>query len=48
MPSAGADPGFHVRGGGAQYLKSKVFTRERRRREAMLGGFRGHAPPENF
>ena len=36
---------------GAQYLKHKVFSFERRRREAMLrgggGGVRGHAPPEN-
>ena len=34
---------------GAQYLKHKVFSFERRRCEAMLGGggVRGHAPPEN-
>ena len=35
---------------GAQYLKHKVFSFERRRREAMLGGggVRGHAPPKMF
>ena len=45
------DPRLHVRGG-AQYFKLNVFTSERRRREAMLGGGRGwgpvaYAPPEN-
>ena len=43
----GADPGFHVRGG-AHYLKSRVFLRERRRREAMLGGSGGMLPPKIF
>ena len=40
---------------GAQYLKHKVFSFERRRRETMLrdgggggGGVRGHAPPNMF
>ena len=31
-------------GGGAQYLKSRVFSRERRRLEAMLGGSGGMLP----
>ena len=34
--------------GGAQYLKSRVFLRERRRREAMLGGFGGMLPLKIF
>ena len=35
---------------GRNYLKHKVFSFERRRREAMLGGggVRGHAPPKCF
>ena len=33
--STRADPGSHVRGGG-QYLKYKIFSCERRWREAML------------
>ena len=38
MP-VGADPGFHVRSGGERnILKHKVYSCERRRREAMLGG----------
>ena len=35
-------------GGGAKYLKSKVFSRERRRREAMLGGSGDMLPREIF
>ena len=34
-------------GGGALYLKSKVFSRKRRRREAMLGGL-GACSPGKF
>ena len=34
---AGADPGFHVRGGGRN-IGNKVLSCERRRREAMLEG----------
>ena len=34
--------------GGAQYLKSRVFLRERRRREAMLGGSGGMLPRKIF
>ena len=37
IETAGAHPGFHVGGGGGQYLKHELFSCERRRREAMLG-----------
>ena len=36
----GADPGFHVRGGGAHYMKHKVHegSCDGRRRKALLRG----------
>ena len=37
-----------LEGGGAQYLKHKVFSCERRRREAMLGGSGDMLPHKMF